>query len=201
MKKKTILIGCGILLAFISLLAVGTTISPASGILIEISGNNEFAQALCFGKNPRVFDEVMFKGPSGSKIMASRSKDEDSFGLRFTFQHVDSKATLKIYMSTIFYDQNLPIPIIYIVNGTPIVGFGDGGAKEKDLLTAMQKEFEKLPAEFREALREFYLFTNKSNIGLLAMSSPLSCIFGKQAEPYSTPSISRLSRLSLNVTD
>jgi hypothetical protein len=172
MKKKTILIGCGIFLAFASLLAVGISALPPSGILIEISGNGDFAQVLCFGKNTIIFDEVLFKGPSGSKIRVNMSKSKDRMSNTITYQHIDSKATFEIFMNTIFYKQNLPIPMIYTVNGTPIAGFADGGAKEKDLLNAMQKEFDKLPTGFREGLREFYLFCSKSTPGLLIPTSP-----------------------------
>ena len=106
-------------------------------------------------------------------------------GYTVTFFHVDSKSIFKKFMSIIFYKQNLPLPVIYTVNGTIIAGIADGGAKEKDLQTAVQKEFDKLPVEFQQAMREFYLFCDKSTPGLLVLSAYLSNIFGKEMDSYS----------------
>lgn len=159
-------------------------ISSPTGLLFDISANGELGQALCFGKKPWVLDEVWFKGPSGVKIRVKASKDENSLGNTTEFSHACVNSVFKVFMSTVFYEKNLPIPVIYTINGVVIAGLGDGGSKEKDLTAAVQKEFASLPGEFRQGLREFHAYSGMFNKGLFTMAASLSCIFGRHPEAY-----------------
>ncbi len=183
-RKLNLIFGCGIfLLIFHPLFAQSAPKYPNGVVLFELSANGELAQALCFQKTFASFSEVLFKGPSGVKIRVVETKDDNFFGYTTEFIHVATRIAFKSTLSTIFFEQNLPIPVIYTMNGVVIAGIGDNGPREKELVAAVQKEFAKLPMEFQQGLREFYLYCNKSIIGLAGMAATLNCIFGKQVEP------------------
>ena len=172
-------------------------IPPKTTVFFEIHANGELAQVLCFGKTPNSFDEVLFKGPSGVKIRATRSKDEAAMGNNTEFSQVGTHNSFKIFMNTIFFKQNLPLPMIYTLNGVNVAGIADRGAQEKELMTAVLKEFSNLPIDFQQGLREFYQYCEKSNMGLLTMSAPLNCIFGKQVEPFHVDQIINTNSLDV----
>jgi hypothetical protein len=146
--------------------------------LIELCGNGETAQALCFGKAPYLIDEILFKGPSGVKIKLTRSRGYFP-GDSWDFVHIGGHSVFTQWGSPIFYEQNLPVPVIYVINGVYIAGLGDGGSQEHNLEIALNKEFDKLPVNFQQGLREMYLFCDKATIGVATSIGPLRQVFGK----------------------
>jgi hypothetical protein len=161
------------------------TFKPTPGVLFEIVANGEMAVALCYKRNSTsVFDEVLFKGPSGIKIRATQMNDANFMGNTTEFSHVGGKSSYKRSLATIFFKQNLPIPAIYTINGTVIPGIGDSGIEEAKLQEAVQKEYGKLPNDFQQGLREFYTYCARSNIGLSTISAPLRFAIGEQVEPF-----------------
>lgn len=181
--KKNLIAACGLFLLALPTLLAQPDSKYKGVIMFEFRANGELAQALCYQNSPASFGEVLFKGPSGAKIRAVETKDEEFFGYTIEFTHVPTRISFKRTFSLVFYEQDLPIPVIYTVKGVVIAGIGDGGPREKELNNAVQKEFAKLPAEFQQGLREFYLYCSKSVIGLAGMAASLNCIFGKQMEP------------------
>ena len=184
--NKSLIAVCGLFVLAMQPLSAQAASRYKGTVFFEFRANGELAQVLCYQKNLVSFGEVLFKGPSGAKIRAIQTKDENFFGHTIEFTFLPSRIEFKSTSSTIFYEQNLPIPVIYVVNGVAIAGIGDGGAREKELNEKVHKEFAKLPMEFQQGLREFYLYCTKSVIGLVGMAVILDSIFGKQMEPYQT---------------
>lgn len=186
---KRIIVGCVLLFfafgfLFAETVNTGPTTVASPGVLFEIVANGEMALALCFEKTPNTFNEVLFKGPSGIKIRATYKKDENAMGFTTEFSHVGGHSSFKVFMNMIFYEQNLPIPGIYTVNGVVIAGIGDGGEREREMQIAVKKEYNKLPNDFQQGLRELYSYGAKSNIGLMTLVAPLRFIIGDQVEPF-----------------
>jgi hypothetical protein len=144
--------------------------------LIELNANGETAQVLCFGKSPYIIEEILFKGPSGIKIKVTKSRT-DFPGDTTDYTHVGGHSAFTQWGSVIFYEQSLPIPIIYVINGIYVAGLADDGPHWNDLKTAIRKEFEKLPTNFYQGLRELYLFCIKLASGVRTMVLPLAPIF------------------------
>ncbi len=151
---------------------------PVPETLIEMSANNQSAWVLCVGEDNQKFDEIYFKGPSGEKIKVIRSGSYFP-GYITEYSYVNDGAEFKAFSSSIFYKQNLPVPVIYSVNGKFVAGFGDSGSSEAELVNAVVKEFNKLPMGFQQALREFYLFGDNATIGVSYMAAALSTPLGE----------------------
>ncbi len=186
---KRVIIGCGLLFfafgfLFAQTVNTGPSVAASPGELFEIVANGEMAVALCFGKPYKGFDEVLFKGPSGIKIRVTNSKENDLKTHTVEFSLVGGHAVYKISMSTLFYEQNLPIPTVVTINGVVICGLGDNGEREKELQTAVQKEYNKLPNDFQQGLREFYQYCAKSSIELSTISVSLLFVLGSKFEPF-----------------
>jgi hypothetical protein len=178
----SIAVGCGTLILVSGLLCAAAqtdkaTIPAQPETLFNIIGNNQSAWALCIGKNHSKLDEICFKGPSGEKIKASMSGNYFP-GYINEYSYVNDGSVFKLFAGSLFYKQNLPIPVIYSVNGKFIAGFGDSGPDEADLNTAVLKEFNKLPVGFQQGLREFYLFCTNAPSGVSDMADGLSSILG-----------------------
>ena len=187
---KRLIAFCGLFLLAFCVLPTNTvkakhSDTPDAGVFFQIVANGEMAVALCFKHGYAfLFDEVLFKGPSGVKIRATQLNNANFMGTTTEFSLVGGPATLTHSVSTIFYKQNKPIPTIFVINGVVIAGISDSGAMEKELQASVQKEYGKLPSDFQQGLREFYQYCAKSNIGLVTIAASLDFILGEQLPPF-----------------
>ena len=81
------------------------------------------------------------------------------------------------YIGTNFYENQLPLPVMYDINGVCIVGFS---TTRPDLLehsklveNVIRENVSKLPSEFIEGLKDFYRFGNKSLPGVRFTTHPI----------------------------
>jgi hypothetical protein len=168
-------------LVFISILLCADTKKDSAAIpskpetLISISANNQIAWFLCIGKDPHKLDEIFFKGPDGEKIKVSMLRNFFP-GYITEFSYVNGTSVLKKFVASAFPEQNLPIPVIYNVNGKLVAGMGDGGSHEADLNNAFLKEFNNLPMGFQQGLRNLYLFGRNSTPGVISMIIALNSL-------------------------
>jgi hypothetical protein len=191
----SIAVGCGALILASGLLCAVTqtdkvAIPSQRETLIKISANNQIAWVLCFGKDPVRLDEIYFKGPSGEKIKVSMLRNFFP-GYITEYSYVNDSSVLKSFVASGFPEQNLPIPVIYSMNGKLVAGLGDGGSREADLNTAFLKEFNKLPMGFQQGLRDLFLFGFKATPGVSRMADNLLSPLGDGLglEPYNVDEV------------
>lgn len=186
-------IGFRCLAVLLSLSAMGASHvtaedAPKSLTMILFKANGQTAEALLLGDPPYELtpDVVFFRGPSGTKIRASRS-GQFVPAMTWEFAEVGGRGAFRYFLSSVFYKQDLPIPVIYELNGVTIAGLGDSGARERQLHTAVRKEFKKLPASFQQGLREFYLFCGAATPAVVWPASVLEGVLSddEDLKPYS----------------
>jgi len=113
---------------------------------------------------------ALFRDPAGTILAV---ENDHKYFPGYTIRFAQGTREMEVFSSLIFYKQNQPLPVIYVINREYIAGIDDGQTRGKELIDRARKEFQKSPEDFRSLLLSFYQFAEKSLPEMAAASASI----------------------------